>query len=356
MKIAVGMSGGVDSSVAAYLLKSQGHDVCGVTLRLWHEQDDRRRSGGCCSIEEIADARRVCNSLNIPHYVLDLEKDFRSCVVDDFIDEYTHARTPNPCIVCNEKIKFGIFLDKLLGMGFDAMATGHYARIEKDSEGIYHLLKGLDPAKDQTYVLYRLTQRELSRLLLPLGDYEKKKVRDIAAGQNLPVAHKPDSQEICFIDEDYVSFLRREVPDYDKKFPPGPIITTEGKMLGKHRGLPYYTLGQKSGLGLTYHKSLYITEINPQSNTLVVGDRAHVQRQECSVDNETWVAGKTPSLPFRCDVKIRRQHTPAPAIISRAGAVLSILFDTPQFAITPGQAAVFYKDDETLGGGIIHFV
>jgi len=357
VKVAVAMSGGVDSSAAAFLLKEQGHEVIGITLRLWHHNDERTRSGGCCSIDDIADARRVCDHLGIRHYVLDLEKEFCTSVVDDFVGEYLRGRTPNPCIVCNEKIKFGLLLQKTLALGFDRMATGHYVCIESGygSSGNEAMLlkKGKDSGKDQSYVLYRLTQKELAHLVFPLGDYSKSGIRAVAERNKLPVAHKPESQEICFIDKDYASFLRSYVPGFDKKFMPGPIVNAEGATIGTHRGLPFYTIGQRSGLGLTSPRPLYVNKIEVKRNRLVVGEKEDVFFAKMTVDNVSWIAGEPPSFPFNAEVKIRRQHHPAPAVVKKEGKKMLVEFEVPQMAITPGQSAVFYDGDYTLGGGLI---
>ncbi|MHB9156225.1 MAG: tRNA 2-thiouridine(34) synthase MnmA, partial [Endomicrobiales bacterium] len=334
----------------------QGYEVVGVTQRLWHAQDDRRRPGGCCSIDDIADARRVSHHLGIRHYVLDMEKEFCAHVVEDFVAEYLAGRTPNPCIVCNEKIKFDLLLKRSRAMGFGYMATGHYARIEKAEASGSHaffLKKGVDERKDQSYVLYRLTKKALSRLLLPLGGYTKKEIRSIAAENGLPAAAKPESQEICFIDRDYATFLRQYLPDVEKKIMPGPIVGTDGRRLGRHRGLAFYTVGQRSGLGLTSPSPLYVTRIDTKANTLVVGNKEEVFSRTARAEELTWVAGEPPAFPCACEVKIRRLHQPARAVLDmRPGAVV-VTFEEPQPAVTPGQAAVFYRGEYVLGGGII---
>lgn len=351
-KVLVAMSGGVDSSVAALLLKAQGYEVVGVTLRLWHSGDDRRRAGGCCAIGDISDARRVCNHLGIKHYVLNMEKEFHEFVVKNFVSEYLRGRTPNPCVVCNEKIKFDILLKKMRSLDFDFLATGHYARI-KESKGEFLLKKGKDPLKDQSYFLYCLTQKELKNLLFPVGDYTKVQIRAIARKHNLPVAHKPDSQEICFVDKDYASFLRKYFPVRKDEFRPGPIINKKGKILGWHRGFPFYTIGQRKGLGISSSAPLYVNKIIPEKNIIVVGDKADVFSRKLVVGKVTWVSDKKPRLPSKVKVKIRRQHKPAQAVIAKCGRKIEVRFKIPQLAVTPGQSAVFYKGETIIGGGII---
>ena len=353
MKIAVALSGGVDSSVAAYLLKDQGHEVVGITLRLWHFNDDKHRPGGCCSLEDISDAKRVCDYIGIPHYVLNLEKEFKETVVENFIQEYLRGRTPNPCIVCNEVIKFGMLLERVKAMGFEHLSTGHYVRVERDAEGRCRLKKAGDDAKDQSYVLYRLTQKELSRLVFPLGGYTKKEIRAIAEKQCLPVAHKPESQEICFIDTDYAGFLRSYVPGFEKKILPGPIVDTKGTRIGMHKGYPFYTIGQRSGLGLTSPVPLYVVAIDPHKNKVTVGTKEEVFARSARIVNLSWVAGTPEGSALPGELKIRRLHTPASGMLHLRSGAVEFVFDNPQPAVTPGQAAVFYQGEYVLGGGII---
>jgi len=351
-KVLVAMSGGVDSSTAAFLLKEQGYDVVGATLRLWHVSDDKKRPGGCCSIDDIADARRVCHFLGIKHYVLNYEKEFKETVVEDFVKEYLSGRTPNPCIVCNEKIKFNMLLNKMKGLGFDLLATGHYARIE-EADGTFALRKGLDTAKDQSYVLYRLGQNELASLIFPLGVYTKKEIRKMAIEHKLPAAEKPESQEICFVDKSYGDFLKSYSPLASKRIKPGPIIDKTGKFLGKHKGIAYYTVGQRSGLNLSLPAAVYVTKIDPEKNTLYVGSKEDSFSKNAFVKELAWVSGKPPKFPLKCHVKIRRLHPEAPAVIKGSAKLVEIVFKTPQHAVTPGQSAVFYAGDTVMGGGII---
>lgn len=342
-KVLIALSGGVDSSTTAYLLKKQGFEVAAITLKLYDSH-----SKTSVSLQAIDDAKKVCDFLNIKHYILDLQKEFQDTIINNFILSYLDATTPNPCILCNETIKFGILLDYAKKLGFDYLATGHYAKIEKSNDE-YKLKIGKDKSKDQSYFLYRLTQKELKHLLFPLADYTKEEIRDIAISANLPVANKPDSQEICFIEKSYHDFLKQNIKNFNKVVFPGLIVDTNGKKLGKHKGLIFYTIGQRSGLGITTSEPVYVLKMDKITNTLVVGTKKDVFSRIAKIKNITYVSNKTPVDNFKADVKIRRMHKASSAIISKD----IILFDEEQASITPGQSAVFYKDNYVIGGGFI---
>lgn len=352
--VLVAMSGGVDSSVAAALLVEQGHEVVGATMRLWPKEMcelDLVRS--CCGLRGIEDARAVCDRLGIRHYVFDMVEPFQEAVIDYFVGEYGRGRTPNPCVRCNDRVKFGLFMTKAQQLGIDRIATGHYARLDHDTErGRYLIREAQDQAKDQSYVLFGLTQEQLARTLWPLGELAKPQVRELARSLGLVTADKPDSQEICFIpDHDTQGFLRRHL---DGQAPPGPIIDQSGQVVGEHRGIPYYTVGQRSGLGLASTKRIYVSEIRPQANTIVVGDEAAVVQPALIADQVNWVSVPEPSQPIRAMAKIRSRHPKAwAAVVPLPGRQAQVLFDTPQAAITPGQAVVWYEGDVLLGGGWI---
>lgn len=352
-KVVVGMSGGVDSSVAAYLLKEQGYEVIGLTMQIWQEDAEEDKDGGCCGLSAVDDARRVCQKLEIPHYVMNFREDFQRTVIDYFVDEYQHGRTPNPCIACNRYVKWESMLQKALQIGADYIATGHYARVVQDEEtGRYALSQSKTIAKDQTYALYNLTQFQLKHTLMPLGDYIKDEVRAIAQEIGLAVASKPDSQEICFVpDDDYAGFIERET---GKKMPKGKFVTKEGKVLGEHKGIIHYTIGQRKGLGIAYGKPLFVSKIDPKTHTVVVGDNEDIFT--CEV-----FANKLNFMPFddleeRMEVtaKIRYSQMPAPCTIEMVNDdTIKCTFVEPQRAVTPGQALVFYDGERVVGGGTI---
>ncbi|MCL2144393.1 MAG: tRNA 2-thiouridine(34) synthase MnmA [Endomicrobia bacterium] len=333
-KVLVGMSGGVDSAVSAYMLQKQGYSVSGITLIL-HD----------CVKTEVEDAKNICDVIGVEHFAVEFKKKFEEAVIRNFIESYISAKTPNPCIICNENIKFGVLLEKAKELGFDKLATGHYAKIEQEN-GIFKLKKAKDVQKDQSYVLYRLSQKQLSHVLFPLGNMTKSEVREAAKEASLPSAEREESQENCFIEGSYTDFLLNNLDP--SKVKPGDIYDMQGRKLGKHKGLIYYTVGQRSGLGLTTEKPVYVIKIDVLHNAMIVGIKEEIYSKEMEVENIKWTAGE-PEYPFEADVKIRRMHKPAKAAVYEN----KVIFDEPQASITPGQSAVFYQDDEVLGGGFI---
>jgi len=353
-RILVAMSGGVDSSVVAALLLEQGHEVIGVTMNVWPELPDEAvvRADACCSLKSVDDAREVADTLGIPYYVLNLKQVFAERVIDNFYDEYAQGRTPNPCVRCNQFIKFDALWPKARALDCDAIATGHYARVVQGEDGRFRLLKGIDRQKDQSYVLYTLDNEHLARTLMPMGEYRKDEVRDLARRFGLSVADKAESQEICFVHQgayhDYVGRARPEAMQ------PGPIVDTEGAVVGTHRGIGAYTVGQRRGLGLSAKKPLFVSRIDPSRNLLVVGAERELYASEAVAEGvrltsvEQLVAGQS------VQAKVRSRAEGAPAwIVSVSADSVRVRFEQPQRAVTPGQALVLYDGDVVLGGGNI---
>jgi tRNA-specific 2-thiouridylase len=352
-RVLVAMSGGVDSSVAACLLKGSGYEVVGATMRIWKE-DREKNLYGCCGALHVEDARRVAQQIGIPFYVLDLEEEFEKEVIQYFCKEYGKGRTPNPCIVCNEKVKFGAFLGKALGLEADYVSTGHYARLEYDDQKRRYLLrKGRDKKKDQSYVLFSLTQDQLGHVLFPLGDFQKGEVRKKALDLGFRIHNKPESQEVCFIDENsYHPFLRGRLKEFIQ---PGPMMDRAGNILGTHKGIPFYTIGQRRGLGLAKGIPYYVIGIDRKRNSVIVGKKEEVLGDAFHVKSVNWIVPQEGS--FSATVKIRYTHPGSRAIVTPRGKdEAEVNFKVPQMAITPGQAAVFYDGDTVLGGGWIEKV
>ncbi|MGB7203068.1 MAG: tRNA 2-thiouridine(34) synthase MnmA [Pyrinomonadaceae bacterium] len=380
MKIAVAMSGGVDSSAAAALLKAEGHELVGFTMQLWNQrrgvsvdENGDPLPSRCCSLDDVYDARRVAENLGFPFYVLNLERAFEESVVEPFVQSYLSGETPIPCVACNSRLKFAS-LDKMaLSLGCEKVATGHYARVIYDeAANRYRLLRSTNYAKDQSYFLWELTQEQLSRSYFPLGEMQKEAVRDIARDANLYTAEKAESQEICFVpDGKYSEFIDRYLAHEgrESELPAGgEIVSTSGETLGTHTGIHRYTIGQRRGLGIAHEKPLYVVQIERAKNQIIVGEEDELESIEFTARGVNWIAFDTPGEPVRAHVKVRYRHEPAAATIypidderlpnpvaAAAGSDkhARIVFDTPQRAITPGQATIFYNDDEVVGGGWI---
>ena len=352
--VVVGLSGGVDSSVAAYLLKEQGYDVIGVTMQIWQEEDSCtvEENGGCCGLSAVEDARRVAQKLDIPYYVMNFRKEFQKQVIDYFTREYLEGRTPNPCIACNRYVKWESLLKRSLEIGADYIATGHYARVEQLPNGRYAIRNSVTAKKDQTYALYNLTQEQLARTLMPVGAYTKDEIRKIAEEAGLLVAHKKDSQEICFVpDNDYAGFIKNST---GKTIPKGNFVLADGKVIGEHQGIIHYTIGQRKGLNLSMGHPVFVTKIRPDSNEVVIGENEDLFVNTLICDRVNFMAMEGLDGEVRLKAKIRYNHPGAECVISPAeDGKVRVTFDQPQRAITPGQAVVFYQGEYAAGGGII---
>ncbi|MCK8815990.1 tRNA 2-thiouridine(34) synthase MnmA [Natroniella sulfidigena] len=352
-RVVVAMSGGVDSSLTAALLKKEGYEVIGITMQIWPSTENPKEDeGGCCSLSAVEDARRVANKLDIPFYVVNFKDLFEEKVIQDFKDEYAKARTPNPCIMCNREIKFGAFLQKAKELDAYYMATGHYAKIDQNQQGRYIIRKAIDESKDQSYTLYNMTQEQLKHTLFPLAEYKKTQTRELAKEFGLRVHNKPDSQEICFVpDDDYNRFLKENYPEIIE---PGPILDLEGNKLGEHDGLPFYTIGQRKGLDLQTHKKWYVVELDQERNAVIVGDNEDVFAESLIADDLNWIAIESLSDSMKVKAKIRYNTSAAEATIyPLKDNQVKVVFDHPQRAITPGQSVVFYDQDIVVGGGLI---
>jgi len=343
------MSGGVDSSLAAALLVEAGHTVVGVTLHLWDGDDPRLNQSLCCSQEIVESARRVCAQLGIDYYVFNRRREFRQHVIERFLDEYAHGRTPNPCMACNRDIKFRVLLERAAAMGFDGVATGHYARVSHAAEPQLH--RAVDLAKDQSYMLYTLDAATLARVWFPLGGYTKAEVRSMASARGLASAERPESQDICFVPGgDYRQLLIEERPT---SLTPGPILDEQGRELGRHAGLPRYTIGQRRGLGIATGVPVYVTELDAARNALIVAPAAALERDALTLSDVQFI-GTPPGSAFDCDVQLRAHGQAVPARVSIAeGRHAHVEFAQPQRAIAPGQSAVFYRGSHVLGGGVV---
>lgn len=356
-KVVVGMSGGVDSSVAAYLLKEQGYDVIGVTMQIWQDEEEvvQEENGGCCGITAVDDARRVAQKLDIPYYVMNFKDTFKKQVMDYFVEEYLQGRTPNPCNACNRYVKWEALLQRSLDIGADYIATGHYARIEQLANGRFAITNSVTAEKDQTYALYNLTQEQLAHTLMPVGAYTKTEIRQIAESLGLPVAHKKDSQDICFIpDGDYARFIREQVPD---RIPgPGDFVLSDGTVVGRHEGITNYTIGQRRGLNVAVGKRIFVNQIDVENNRIVLGDDSEVFTDHLVAHQMNYMGVPDFSDGETFVAKIRYSHRGTKCSVTNLdNGDVRLDFEEPVRAVTPGQAVVLYRDDYVAGGGTIRY-
>lgn len=354
--IVVAMSGGVDSAVTALVLRERGYHVVGVNMRLYNPPDEQGFINPCCSIDAMEDARATCQRIDVPFYAMNMAKEFEAGVIDRFVSEYASGRTPNPCLECNRHVKFHHLIGKARMLGATGLATGHYARIERDDAGVYHLLRAVDERKDQSYVLHTLDQGQLAYLRFPLGRLHKTEVRELARGFGLPVADKPESQDICFVASgQHAGFVARRLGDEAERMTtPGPIVDGDGNVLGEHRGLLHYTVGQRKGLGIAAREPLFVLRLDPRRNLLVVGPRSELATSSIVADGVSFTSGDWPDTPFDCQIVVRYRGAAYPATVEpgQPGAVV-VRTTGLAGAVAPGQAIVFYRGDEVLGGGTI---
>jgi tRNA-specific 2-thiouridylase len=355
ISIGVAMSGGVDSSVTALLLHEQGYNIVGLTMKLWQSAEGGDHERPCCSVSMSRDAAEVCAALGVPHYTLNLTKEFKQSVIDDFQSEYLAGRTPNPCVSCNTVLKWGELWNKVKSLGLDYLATGHYAQIIADDDGGHHLLRGLDSNKDQTYFLWGIRRELLSKTMFPLGSLAKSEVRRIAAKHGLAVADKPESQDICFIpDNNYQKWLTDRTPELAGNAFTGEMIDPQGKVLSHHKGYPFFTVGQRKGLGLGGGKKYYVTQIDPESKAVHLGDREDLNSDSFEVESLNWLQDPEKYSHGSIEVKIRYRDPGVPArVVSGINGSVKLRTEVPVQAVAPGQSAVFYSGDEVIGGGII---